>query len=80
MSPSGKGQSRRRREGEHYSDELHATDPLVEKEPGQQESRGRVEGTDHCDDGEQSPLGRELEHSVRQGVQATGRHRQAPGK
>lgn len=52
MSPSGKGQSRRRREGERYSDELHATDPLMEKEPGQQESRGRVEGTDHCHDGE----------------------------
>ena len=42
MSPSGEGQSRRRREGERYSDELHATDPLMEKEPGQQESRGRV--------------------------------------
>ena len=65
MSPSGKGQSRRRREGEHYSDELHATDPLVEKEPGQQESRGRVEGADYRNDGEQSPLGRELEDGVR---------------
>ena len=52
MSPLGKGQSRRCCEGERYSHELHATDPLMQKEPGQQESRGRVEGADHGDDGE----------------------------
>ena len=63
MSPSGKGQNRRRREREPYSDELHATNPLMEKESGQQKSRGRVRAITVTM--ASSPLGPRAGNSVR---------------